>query len=61
MVEQKIVPYMSKKVHEITRQIERDSKMYGMPVKTISLTSQLYGATTYYDAIVVFEEEGGNE
>lgn len=46
-----------KNADSIAKRIARDAEKYKTPVKTVSLTSHVHGYTTFYNAIVVFEEE----
>ena len=56
MVKQRICSYRGSYVTDITEKIKEDSKRFEMPVKDVSLTSHVVGSSSYYYAIVVFEE-----
>ena len=57
MAEQMICAYPeTSDLDSITARIANDAEKYRMPVKTVSLTSNLHGYTAYYAAIAVFEK-----
>ena len=57
MAKQMICSYPeTSNLDSITEKIAKDAEKYQMPVKTVSLTSNLHGYTAYYAAIAVFEE-----
>ena len=57
MAKQMICSYTeTSNLDSITEKIAKDAEKYQMRVKTVSLTSNLHGYTTYYAAIAVFEE-----
>ena len=57
MVRQKICSYRCDYPSDIVEKIRKDSEIYKMPVKTVSLSSYMAGYSSYNVAIVVFEEE----
>lgn len=57
MTKQKICSYRSDYPSDIVEKIRKDSEIYKMPVKTVSLSSYMSGYNSRHVAIVVFEEE----
>jgi hypothetical protein len=61
MISQRIGSYEEKDLSVITTKIATDAERYKMSVKTVTLTSHIHGYSTYYSAIVVFEEVKEND
>ena len=57
MVKQKICSYRGDHPSDIVEKIRKDSEIYKMPVKTVSLSSYVVGYASKHVAIVVFEAE----